>query len=422
MKLAAFVSLHAALAIGAYGLVFGGPDPEPPVVVVFGGDTDGYLSPCGCTKPMSGGIRRRATAVRQLTVGRRAVILENGGLISGQGRQDELKAEALAEALRAMNATAIHFGLSEARLGPGLRISLAQLTGGRLVQSNALEADEDVVLSVAGGPFLIGGVETRSAALASATGRRTASDEDAVRRLVDEGRRQRRPVVVMLQGSLEDARRLARIFPEVALIQYRSAGDPPARPHREGNTVLVTPGEKGKHVVRMLWTRGGFSGYGVSKLNPEFDDDGTVAEVYRTYLARVAEEGLLDKLPRLPSEPFAGSQACYGCHRDAFEVWQKSAHARALATLEADNHDRDPDCTGCHVVGLDREGGFRSRRETPKLADVGCESCHGPSKKHSLDPYRFPKSKVGPASCLPCHNADHSPKFDYETYWKKIAH
>ena len=30
--------------------------------------------------------------------------------------------------------------------------------------------------------------------------------------------------------------------------------------------------------------------------------------------------------------------------------------------------------------------------------------------------------KVGKESCMTCHVPDHSPTFDYESYWEKIKH
>ena len=56
-------------AVGVVGLACGflGPDSKTSRkarMIVVGGGVSGYLSPCGCTYPMSGGIRRWAAQVR----------------------------------------------------------------------------------------------------------------------------------------------------------------------------------------------------------------------------------------------------------------------------------------------------------------------------------------------------------------------
>ena len=74
--------------------------PEPravPLGVVFGSEINGYLTPCGCSKPMVGGIPRRATLLKQLAEKHTLLALENGDLTKAAGRQDELKAESLIE-------------------------------------------------------------------------------------------------------------------------------------------------------------------------------------------------------------------------------------------------------------------------------------------------------------------------------------
>src|SRR4051794_23568395 len=102
MKTAALLLIGvAALAAAA----FSPQKADSGIAVILGGDTDGYLSPCGCTSPMTGGIRRRASAIRALSGSQRPIILENGGLINGNGPQDEMKARTLAKALASVGVT-----------------------------------------------------------------------------------------------------------------------------------------------------------------------------------------------------------------------------------------------------------------------------------------------------------------------------
>ena len=80
---------------------------------------------------------------------------------------------------------------------------------------------------------------------------------------------------------------------------------------------------------------------------------------------------------------YVGSAACEGCHAKEHKLWSESAHARAFTTLEQRHEAQNPDCQRCHTTGFKQPTGFPSGGAT--LAGVGCESCHGPGKRHVDD-------------------------------------
>jgi len=56
---------------------------------------------------------------------------------------------------------------------------------------------------------------------------------------------------------------------------------------------------------------------------------------------------------------------------------------------------------------------------------VGCESCHGPGKRHAFNPTKENiGGKLNPKACLRCHTPDHSPGFDRleDLLWKEVDH
>ncbi len=413
----------AALAIGLASLGFAAlrhSDPaEKPWAVILGGDTDGYLSPCGCTEPMSGGVRRRATATRQLAFADRTVVLDNGFFATGTSRQDELKAETMAQVLRNMDATAINYGPADARLGPGMALSLQSLSGNRLTTASV--GGSSLPLQVVKGPFLIGAASKDADTVALTLRGQPIALDQAVEGLLQAADGGDKTPILILQGDQNEARRLARKFPKLALIQYRSTSDAPDKMERIGTTVLATVGEHGKSIVRLTWSGRAFTGYTALRLTPAFPDDPTVSRVFDTYLQRVALEGLLDKLPRRDGPAYAGAASCVACHAQAGKVWKLSAHAHALSTLEKGRQSRDPDCVGCHVTGLSSLNGFRSRALNPQLAFVSCESCHGPAKAHARSP-KFRLPKVTESTCVTCHTTLNSPTFNFAKYWAKIRH
>jgi len=406
------------------GLAAWAPPTKPKVAkwsVILGGDMDGYLSPCGCTSPMTGGLRRRATATQELSFGDRTVILDNGSLAGGTSTQEQMKAQTAAEALRAMGATAIHFTSADAPLGQGLALSMQALSGNRLVTDSVQGGSVTLKQLVEKGPFLVSAASTDPTALANFGGQTLSDDQVATDLVVKAQARQRAPIL-LLHGSHVDAVRLATAHPKLALIQYRTTGNPPPKAERVGNVLLATAGEHGKSIVRLIWGPKGFEAYAVVSLGPQFADDPKISRIYDNYLKRVDQANLLAEVPRRETVAFAGSKACAPCHQTATKVWQSSAHAHALATLETKHEDRDPECVPCHVTGLESTRGFMSKQETPQFAFVGCESCHGPALDHSKSPATNPLPKVGESACAPCHTSLNSPNFDFAKYWKRVQH
>jgi hypothetical protein len=339
------------------------------------------------------------------------------------GRQDEIKAETLAESYAATKVDAINLTVREATLGRGSVAAVQRLSGGALTTlslnpSETLEAKRQVE----SGPFLIGGADAGQTVLASKLGEQPSDNVAGVTELLTEAKSLGLAPVLLWSGDEPSARAIARKHPDLAAIVYTSDSVPQNRPNTEGSTWLLTPGSRGRALVSARWDGSKFTDYRALPLGPEFADDPDVSRAYARYLDRVASEGLLMNIPRTSATKFAGSEKCLKCHQKAAKIWKASDHVKAFATLEHEKHDMDPDCVGCHVVGLDSTSGFRSRTSTPSMTGVGCESCHGPAADHAMHPRKDRLQKTKEAACKKCHNPDHSPKFNFGAFWKRIRH
>jgi hypothetical protein len=237
---------------------------------------------------------------------------------------------------------------------------------------------------------------------------------------------------------------LRKILPEVerqsdlVIVNGSSTGEGREFP-KAGNAVIVESARKGigLGVLELEWDqKGHISTFknAIVPLPPMIADQPALAAVVdkaKQEWAR-AEEEQIRKSPPPPadaSSPFAGSAACKDCHEKAFQVWQKSGHARSFESLKG--ADRlDAACLRCHTTAYRFKGGFVNIVWTPGMAYVHCEACHGESADHAKDPTIFPGPKavrgsgrvVGKEYCLRCHDLDNSPVFKYEDYWPKIAH
>lgn len=375
MKLSgAFAAVGLAAGIGVM------PD-APESAVLVAGNFQGYLTPCGCTKPMSGGVLRMATAIRQIRSRGKTPLILTGPWVGTSGRQSELKAEAVVDFADVVSADLLLVGEADVqRLGQSFWDATRVRSRVLAMPGEAARA----IGSLKAGP-----------------------GEDAN--------------FIVRDWDRAGATQYARKTNGSGTLVYQSAVAS-EKPEMVGKWALVSPGVKGKSLLRLGMRGAVATSVQNIELTPQFSDDTGAKQILAYYLRRVDQENLLEAVPRRESAESAGTGLCMTCHTAPGKVWQKSEHAHALATLEKEGHGRDPDCVACHVVGLDSTAGFRDRETTPQLADVGCESCHGPGRKHATSPERSTMPKVGEKSCLPCHTPENSPRFDYPSYWEKIKH
>ncbi len=416
-----------------------GPPPGT-LQIVISTELNGNITPCGCSKPMLGGLPRRASFLKSLGPVGSQIAVDNGDLTESMGRQDELKAETIVEAFNTMRYAAINLGEKDFRLGmPYLQSLRARFKGG-LLCANARKADgsphfqetTSVDREVAGRKVkvtVVGVLSEQFKAQITAINPEVQIEDPTttLERLKPELVSASEVRILLYHGSRSEAEALADRLGCFQLVVCGHEGDHPLELKRNGATAIACSGQDGKYIGRASLdpaSRWEVTEARFPPLVPEFTDDPGILAVKASYLERVAAEDLLGKVPKLPTtngDRFAGNASCLPCHAAAAEVWRKSGHAHAIATLAKVQEDRDPECVRCHVVGLDHVSGFASRMKTPQLENVGCESCHGPAAKHAANPSLKPP-KAGAASCSPCHVPQHSPKFDFPMFWEKIKH
>ena len=400
---------------------------KTPTTILITGDLLGHLEPCGCTFPQTGGLLREATLIRKIRSTSNVIVLASGSMVASPGRQSQIKTETVAAAYHDMGVDVIGLGNEDTRLGFSGILAIQNnapdaLISGSLQQTSALNMPRTKGI----GSLLVGSVSSHPEDLARPVQSPSIALGESIKSLKDDAKLNGQVPVLMVDGTVNEAKQIASQNPEIRLIVYRSPNDVPIAPIVVGKTVLVTPGQGGKKIVRLTLDDDQMSGYQVIPLGPEFSDDPTVSKTYQSYLKQIDQLGLIDKLPRSKTSPYAGSAACMSCHQSAYKVWSHSKHAHALQALENVTHAKDPDCVSCHVVGLNSESGFRSRTLTPTLAGVGCESCHGPAKRHTKMPRTAILPKVGSKPCISCHTSEQDPNFNALTfktkYWPKIKH
>lgn len=444
--------------------------PKPRAALVITGRQDGYIEPCGCAglDRMKGGISRRHTLFEQLRgQGWPIVCMDLGDISKGFGRQAELKFQTTVEALKRMGYHAIGVGTNDLRL-PGAEL-LSVAKGVDNQQSPFISAN--VGLFTFDPPMIdpyrvipAGGLKVGVTAVLGKQEQKQVQNGDVLKEdpetklaeILPRLKQEADYLVLLAFASAEEATRLARRFPEFKVVVTAGGGpEPPAEPARiDGKTLLIEVGEKGMNAIvvglyddaERPWRYQRVPLDSRFKNSPEMR---MLMESYQDQLKSLGYAGLGLRAVPHPQKKlmggFVGSEKCEACHEESYRVWKKSGHARAYHTLASLIPPRnfDPECIACHVIGwhpqeyFPYEGGFNTLETTPKLIDVGCESCHGPGASHVAAEQTdnneklqstlrkamvVTKEEAHQRMCLSCHDGDNSPDFKFETYWPHVEH
>ena len=110
---------------------------------------------------------------------------------------------------------------------------------------------------------------------------------------------------------------------------------------------------------------------------------------------------------------YAGSTACTSCHAPQFAKWRGTQHATAYDTLETKGQQFNVQCLPCHITGPAAQTGQEMLALAHDLRQVGCESCHGPARAHTLQPAAAKAGQPTMDTCLRCHIGEHDDRFNF---------
>lgn len=395
--------------------------PKPALAIMFSGEMDGYIEPCGCTglENQLGGLKRRQTLIRQLEAqGWPLVKIDLGGLTKRVDVQTAIKFRHAVEALVEMGYSAVGIGANE------LKLNIDAVAGAimnidpeknPIVSANVgiygLQESLDLGLRkpyrvVTVGGKRIGVTTVLGAGHQAAAKNLSTSDVgyvdpvEALAKIAPELAAEKCELnVLLVHGDPEEAAELSRKFPTLFQIVATAGGavEPPARGKViEGSgATLIEAGQKGKYVIVLGFYPGETPSvrYQRVPLDARFADSPEMKArmaAYQQELETMTLDGLgLTGTPH-PDGEFVGSETCADCHTKAWEVFEQTPHHHATDTLVNLDPPRhfDPECLSCHVTGwnpqqyLPYKTGFTGLESTPHMMQNGCENCHGPGGDH----------------------------------------
>jgi hypothetical protein len=480
-----FESREAAIADATKknGPIFQGW-PQPELALVFSGEMDGYLEPCGCAglENQKGGLKRRQTFLSQLRgQGWNVVAMDMGGQIRRFGPQADIKYRFAMQALSKLGYQAVGLGLKELQLDADYLAYVLSNFEDRpnpVVSANVVIHEADYGLSR---PYQVIESGKAKVGVTSVLGKKHqpglqnthnivwSDPAEALRKVLPKLQAEQCDFLVLLvHADPEEATALAKQFPQFQLVATTGgAEEPPNRLMTIAGTQthLIEAGHKGMYVTVIGIYDDPQQPLRLQRvpLDHRFEDSEEMQALlaeYQDELKTMGLSGLGLHGNKHPVDNFVGSAACADCHTEATEVFEATPHAHATQTLVDLDPPRhfDPECLSCHVTGWNPqqyfpyESGFLGLKKTPHLVSNGCENCHGPGAAHvaaengdvdaddqELERLRASlrleivenegnkagqeiKSAVVVKKCLECHDLDNSPEFDFQEYWQEVEH
>jgi hypothetical protein len=206
------------------------------------------------------------------------------------------------------------------------------------------------------------------------------------------------------------------------------------KPFEVGATVVLEPGYKGQHIsdYRLAFNAEhvyeGYTGQTVD-LGDKVPSDAAMALLLKEHKMAMEEatkrrateqnKERIAQAPKYVEECLGFAASCARCHQEQVVQWQTTGHSRAYGTLEAGLQTTNPECLRCHTtcyLDMPLDGSVTVKEY---LRNVQCESCHGKAADHARD---GSYGKVTVATCLPCHDKENSPDFDFAEYLANVVH
>lgn len=405
--------------------------------IIYSGNLDGELEPCGCSAEGNfGGIKRRATLLQRLRKETpNLLVVSAGGLLSTDGPGDRLKGEYILKGYATLNYDAIAVQWRDLSYGAEFAAA-AKLPWVLSNGKNNIDGFQSQRLIERGEQRIayFSWLDSKGSPLRQMQGQHGLVDDspESLRKALQQAKSQGQ--VTVLATSLSGQQFTEAVgLANVDILIEESAYEIFGKPRMQGGTLIVQPGSRGMRLGRLdLTIKAGRIldwKHAVLPMPTSIPDAPQLATWYDAYNARVKADYLQRveerKKQTAGKSPFAGEAVCLTCHASQHKVWFDTQHALAYEKLEEVGKAFDPACVKCHVVGFDQPGGFFDMNITGHLMGVQCESCHGAAREHADTAGRKPVANAGwpkQKICAQCHIQKHSPGFEFDRYWPKIAH
>jgi len=367
--------------------------------------------------------------------------VDAGSFTGTQSSTGEPRGLFVAEMMKELGYDAVTLGETEARLGGDLFRALAAdaalplvsanlrdvKTGKRLMPPSRLVERQGVRIGFTA-------VSMRDPDAMQAIGVDCADPVESLKDVLPGLRAKCDVLILIARMGLPEARDLSASVKEkidVVVVGNGVSGSGPVEAE-DGGSVFVQCGNRGQSIgtasIYLPSDGNGLRIVGDSVvLDRDVPEDADTQRIVDEFTANLndslARESVL-KVARDASadgEYYVGVENCKSCHPREFELWRETPHADAFNTLVLAQSEALPECFRCHVTGSRADAGYDPAAEdADDLVNVQCEVCHDRGSRHARDG-SYGRSLLM-ESCVKCHDPEHSPDYDPETYWLMMEH
>jgi 2',3'-cyclic-nucleotide 2'-phosphodiesterase (5'-nucleotidase family) len=429
-----------------------GAEGNKRIVIAYTGNVDGYLEPCGCdgTDEMLGGLYKKATYIHEYRkTEKNLVLVDSGDLFNEHDKikdsyipSAQLKGEVFTKVYKDLGIDAINVGELDLALGVDYLKELEKKYDVPFVSANLVDSKNQLLFK----PYVIKTLDNLKVGIIGIMGNTpdvakpfeeivgtslTVLDPvETVTAKVAELKDKVDFVIVLTHQHMGRNWIFARKINGIDVIVGGHHKQKLDTPYEANNTYIVQSSEKEQHQGMLVLEKAADGTKTATNtlvpLGSKIADDANVKamideynqQVNKLYTSPVTETAAKEEAitPR--------SNKCSECHSEAYEIWQKSAHAKAFQTLVNKEKQFNPDCLECHTTRFEEAGGFTMQAQQKELRDVQCENCHGDRAPHLEDPSVVSKAAPDVKTCLKCHTEYRSAGFEknYTQKWEMIKH
>ena len=421
------VTCICVLTVAASCMLVSEPADKADVISIFlTGNGFGALKPCGCSGGQLGGLDRRS-AVFNTVPAQRRMIIDTGIFVESDGEQDLIKFDIMTRALGLLDYDLVNLTKKDMTIAEDL--GLLDIIGSFFNIITSRSPTDSNLPAQFTKKFVLKG---KMIAVTVATFDVESAPIEQIGKLFPpEPGRQTVNILILNRCTPSIIKTIAKEANVDCLICPAESDEPALLFAPNKRPLVISVGRFGRYVSRLQIRAGKDKGkaklsFSMIPVKEDLRPEKSLVELYKEYQQLVKEADLLAKIPRffLPDGlEYTGSKSCKSCHEYEYEKWSTKSHAHAYETLKGVGSEVDPECVGCHVVGLKYEGGFVSEQETGDLKDVGCEVCHGPGSEH-IRTLGKAETAAPKMDCIDCHTPENSANYvdDEAFYFEKIIH
>lgn len=407
------------------------------ITILYTGNTQSDLEPCGCYVGQSGGVARRATVIERLKKASFSpLILDAGEIFYGESKLDRLKSEVYLKAMNMMGYDAACISASEFRFGKAYLKEQIQQSNFPFLSANLKKQENKEIEAL---PYIIKNVGQFKVAIIGISNIFKSTDVSnfgsigkepvaTLKHYVPILNEEADFLILLSNLAISETRKIAEEVTGIDVIISSQNSET----EYVKDTLIAYCDAQGK-TMGMLSLSLNLKGNIVSNtvkritMQEEIPDKPEVIKLIENFYHQVANTPdfwdtnkrlfIEDALEQEKDNGYIGTSGCTTCHSEEYEQWLTTSHAVSFNTLLAVQKHFYPDCVVCHVTGFGYKTGYKIDQPKEEFKSVSCETCHGPGKEHSFAPTKENiRGKVPLSICAHCHTEEHSPGF------MKVAH